>query len=136
MTFKGRARMKEPQNLFWSIESAEGADLKGIPSDIPRRHYFGRVVALGNRKPIAKYDLRHRRYLGPTSMDVEMGRANYNSSIRLHLLFKSPPSELCQFNFFYKTRVCMQRFKPAEVHRSMYGILQKYATRVRNTSSR
>ena len=43
--FNGRARMKGAEHLFWSIESAEGNDLRGIPSDIPSRHYFGRVVA-------------------------------------------------------------------------------------------
>jgi tRNA (guanine10-N2)-methyltransferase len=72
VTFKGRARMKDAQNIFWSIESADPGDLAGI-NYIPRRHYFGRVIAQGDRSPIAKYDLRNRRYLGPTSMDVEMG---------------------------------------------------------------
>ena len=65
--------MKGPQHLFWSIESANADDLKGVPSDIPPRRYFGRVVATGDRSPLSKYDLKKRRYLGPTSMDVEMG---------------------------------------------------------------
>jgi tRNA G10 N-methylase Trm11 len=71
--FNGRARMKGAEHLFWSIESAEGNDLRGIPSDIPSRHYFGRVVAASAaRAAINTYDLKKRRYLGPTSMDVEM----------------------------------------------------------------
>lgn len=73
VTFKGRARMKDPQHLFWSIESASSVEYRGIPADIPRRHYFGRVVAQGDRSPISRYELSKRRYLGPTSMDVEMG---------------------------------------------------------------
>ena len=73
LQFRGRARMKGPQHLFWSIESANADDLKGVPSDIPPRRYFGRVVATGDRSPLSKYDLKKRRYLGPTSMDVEMG---------------------------------------------------------------
>lgn len=73
VTFLGKARMKEAEHTFWSIQSANADDLRGIPNDIPRRHYFGRVVAQGDRKAISKYDLRNRRYLGPTSMDVEMG---------------------------------------------------------------
>ena len=73
LQFRGRARMKGPQHLFWSVESAAADDLKGVPSDIPPRRYFGRVVAVGDRSPLSKYDLKKRRYLGPTSMDVEMG---------------------------------------------------------------
>ena len=70
--FLGRARMKNPDNLFWSVEVAPDLDGKGLPGDIPSRVYFGRVVARCDRSCIAKYDLTRRRYLGPTSMDVEM----------------------------------------------------------------
>ena len=74
VTFKGKARMKGAQNLFWHVETANAADVRGLPTDIPRRKYFGRVVGLGDgRAAINKYDLTKRRYLGPTSMDVEMG---------------------------------------------------------------
>ena len=73
LEFKGRARMKGPEHIFWSVESAHPNALKGVPSDIPPRMYFGRVVASGDRSPLSKYELRKRRYLGPTSMDVEMG---------------------------------------------------------------
>ena len=73
VTFKGKARMKDPEHLFWHIETADATSVRGLPTDIPRRKYFGRVVGLGNgRGAIAKYDLTKRRYLGPTSMDVEM----------------------------------------------------------------
>ena len=78
VTFKGKARMKDREHLFWHIETADATSVRGLPTDIPRRKYFGRVVglpsdALGNgRGAIAKYDLTKRRYLGPTSMDVEM----------------------------------------------------------------
>ena len=64
--------MKNPDNLFWSVEVAPDLDGKGLPGDIPSRVYFGRVVAACDRSCIAKYDLTRRRYLGPTSMDVEM----------------------------------------------------------------
>ena len=73
LEFKGRARMKGAEHIFWSVESARPNALKGVPSDIPPRMYFGRVVASGDRSPLSKYELRKRRYLGPTSMDVEMG---------------------------------------------------------------
>ena len=74
VTFKGKARMKGAQHLFWHVETANAQDVRGLPTDIPRRKYFGRVVGLGDgRAAINKYDLTKRRYLGPTSMDVEMG---------------------------------------------------------------
>jgi tRNA (guanine10-N2)-methyltransferase len=74
VTFLGKARMKDPQHVFWSVETAREGQWKGLPSDIPPRNYFGRVVAKGlGRACIKTYDLTKRRYLGPTSMDVEMG---------------------------------------------------------------
>ena len=74
VTFLGKARMKDPQHVFWSVETAREGQWKGLPSDIPPRNYFGRVVAKGlGRACMKTYDLTKRRYLGPTSMDVEMG---------------------------------------------------------------
>ena len=73
VAFKGKARMKDPEHLFWHVETARSDVVRGLPTDIPRRKYFGRVVGFGlGRSAIAKYDLTKRRYLGPTSMDVEM----------------------------------------------------------------
>lgn len=74
LLFNGKAKMKDPGNLFWHIETCRSDNIKGLPMDIPARKYFGRVVGVGNgRQAITKYDLTKRRYLGPTSMDVEMG---------------------------------------------------------------
>jgi len=75
--FKGKAKMKDFDNLFYHVEtccSAHGHKETGLPMDIPARKYFGRVVGLGKgRAAIPMYDLTKRRYLGPTSMDVELG---------------------------------------------------------------
>ena len=44
---------------------------QGLPR-LPRRLYFGRQVAVGNRRPLTDYALDARAYIGPTSMDAEI----------------------------------------------------------------
>ena len=87
--FQGPVQMKDPDNEYILIREIE-LDDKGSPL-YPRHHhgkqlipendarpplavYFGRVLA-GIRKGrggLEQYNLRHRVYLGPTSMDAEL----------------------------------------------------------------
>lgn len=72
--FLGRVDLKAPQHEFWVIEVARcgGAPGEaGLPPCSPR-WFFGRLLGRGNRSPLSTLDLRHRRYLGPTSMDTEV----------------------------------------------------------------
>jgi tRNA (guanine10-N2)-methyltransferase len=65
--------MRDPQHRFWVIVSDPGAT--GGNASLPpvaRRIYFGREVAASERGCVSRYELRRRRYLGPTSMDTEM----------------------------------------------------------------
>lgn len=67
--FQGRIDLRTPQNRFWLIVVKSNG--RGLPL-LPDRYYFGREVAAGDRSAVHTYDLRRRRYLGPTSMDTEM----------------------------------------------------------------
>ncbi|KAL4439704.1 hypothetical protein ABPG75_002705 [Micractinium tetrahymenae] len=67
--FQGRIDLRSPQNRFWLIVVKSNG--RGLPL-LPDRYYFGREVAAGDRSVVSTYDLRRRRYLGPTSMDTEM----------------------------------------------------------------
>lgn len=46
--------------------------LHSLSTQVPRRFYFGRVVASSDRGLLDAYTLRRRKYLGPTSMDAEV----------------------------------------------------------------
>jgi tRNA (guanine10-N2)-methyltransferase len=68
---KGKINLRDPQQIYWVIVA--------WPYEYPVAHlsswiFFGREVAVNtSRGPtLAKYDLRRRRYLGPTSMDTEL----------------------------------------------------------------
>ena len=49
VNFRGRARMKGAEHLFWSMETADLSD-QGLPREIPQRRYFGRVIAVGGAR--------------------------------------------------------------------------------------
>ncbi|GAB4813919.1 hypothetical protein N2152v2_000965 [Parachlorella kessleri] len=70
MGFKGPIDLRNPQHKFWVIivDNQNSSNLMPLKPKI----YFGREVAAGDRLVIPRYDLRQRRYLGPTSMDTEM----------------------------------------------------------------
>ncbi|KAI7836781.1 hypothetical protein COHA_009361 [Chlorella ohadii] len=67
--FQGPIDLKHPQNRFWLIIVRN--EVRSLPL-LPDRYYFGREVGAADRSPLNTYDLRRRRYLGPTSMDTEM----------------------------------------------------------------
>jgi tRNA (guanine10-N2)-methyltransferase len=69
--FRGPIRMRDPQHTFWVFMTGESRTLS-LPSLEPR-FYFGRELARGGaRGALARFDLRSRRYLGPTSMDAQL----------------------------------------------------------------
>lgn len=66
---RGKVRLKNPEQVFWIVEDY------GSPtgtSDTPQQIYFCRQVCESGRKAADTYDLKKRRYLGPTSMDAEL----------------------------------------------------------------
>ncbi|KDD76297.1 hypothetical protein H632_c279p2 [Helicosporidium sp. ATCC 50920] len=69
--FKGKIDLKTPQNVFWLLMTPGTHGVHGVPQ-MDAQYYFGREVGTTDRSVISKYDLRYRRYLGPTSMDTEM----------------------------------------------------------------
>ena len=69
--FQGEVSLRDPQQIYWVIAA--------WPHEYPVAFlqswiFFGREVGVnGTRKPVLnKYDLRRRRYLGPTTMDCEL----------------------------------------------------------------
>lgn len=70
LPFKGRANLKNPEHVFWSVVS--DAERSGDMPGVPKRVFFGRLVGRSDRSMLRKYDLKKRTYLGPTSMDAEM----------------------------------------------------------------
>ena len=44
----------------------------GLPPVVQKRIFFGRLVGGADRKLLPTYQLKSRRYLGPTAMDAEM----------------------------------------------------------------
>ncbi|KAG5229249.1 tRNA (guanine(10)-N2)-methyltransferase [Salix suchowensis] len=44
----------------------------GLPPVVQRRIFFGRLVGGADRKLLPTYELKSRRYLGPTAMDAEV----------------------------------------------------------------
>lgn len=70
--FKGPIRMKDPMHLYWVI-IARPSKHSTVPGRRPW-YAFGRQVGVNEaRGPLLqKYDLKKRRYLGPTTMDSEL----------------------------------------------------------------
>lgn len=69
--FKGKIKLKGAQHCWWMI--AVDTPHAGTMPPLPQWRFFGREVAVGAaRAKLAVYELRKRRYLGPTSMDAEL----------------------------------------------------------------
>ena len=66
---RGKVRLKKPEQVFWIVEDYGGPS---STRDTPQQIYFCRQVCKSGRKAVDKYDLKKRRYLGPTSMDAEL----------------------------------------------------------------
>lgn len=72
MGFQGRIVMKNPDHLFVIFE-----DFK-LKAPNPHRVFLGRQVAESNRKVVAKYNLKKRKYIATTSMDAELSLVTAN----------------------------------------------------------
>lgn len=68
--FRGRVDLDAPDHKFMAILSGKNSSANLPP--LPQRFYFGEQVAVGDRAMMAKFDLKQRRYLGPTSMNHEL----------------------------------------------------------------
>ena len=72
--FRGCIDLKTPMHDWWAIETS-ARRLNNLPL-LPQRCYFGRQIAVAQtgvgRARLTIYDLKKRRYLGPTSMDPEL----------------------------------------------------------------
>ena len=69
--FTGKVDLTTPEHLFWCIASDVPDTNVGLPKT-PKRMFFGRVIAQGDKASIHAYDLKQRKYIGPTSMNAEM----------------------------------------------------------------
>lgn len=74
LPFLGKVQLKGADaTRFWLIENYGKRD-DGAPQaqEEPLEIFFGRQVGLGRRDLVARYDLKRRSFLGPTSMDNEL----------------------------------------------------------------
>lgn len=73
--FLGPIDLKAPMHYWYAIECAVTNYRSCLPK-VPIRYYFGRQIASSvtqaGRQRLPVYDLKKRRYLGPTSMDPEL----------------------------------------------------------------
>ena len=53
----------------------------GLPPVVQKRVFFGREIGGADRKLLPTYQLKSRRYLGPTAMDAEMAFLMANQSL-------------------------------------------------------
>lgn len=69
---KGPICLKDPKNIFWVIVARPSKN--SMVANVKPWHCLAREVAVNQTKfgILAKYELKKRRYLGPTSMDAEL----------------------------------------------------------------
>lgn len=79
--FKGRVNLKNPEHKFWLIETDEYGSNNGLPPVVQRRIFFGREVGAADRKLLPTYQLKSRKYLGPTAMDAEIAFLMANQAL-------------------------------------------------------
>ncbi|TVU29699.1 hypothetical protein EJB05_21278 [Eragrostis curvula] len=70
--FMGRVNLKNPENKFFVIETDDYGSNNGLPPVMKRTIFFGREVGAADRHLLPIYQLKSRKYLGPTAMDAEM----------------------------------------------------------------
>ncbi|KAL8209527.1 hypothetical protein R6Q57_006259 [Mikania cordata] len=70
--FQGRVDLRNPEHKFWLIETDDYGSANGLPPVVDKRIFFGREVGAADRKLLPTYQLKSRKYLGPTAMDAEM----------------------------------------------------------------
>ncbi|PKA57461.1 tRNA (guanine10-N2)-methyltransferase [Apostasia shenzhenica] len=70
--FQGRVDLSNPDHKFWLMEIDDYGENNGLPPVVERRIFFGREVGVADRKLLPTYQLRNRKYIGPTAMDAEI----------------------------------------------------------------
>ncbi|PKU67760.1 tRNA (guanine10-N2)-methyltransferase [Dendrobium catenatum] len=70
--FKGRVDLRNPDHKFWLMEIDDYGENNGLPPVVERRIFFGREVGAADRKLLPTYQLKSRKYIGPTAMDAEI----------------------------------------------------------------
>ncbi|KAK4747603.1 hypothetical protein SAY87_014189 [Trapa incisa] len=70
--FEGKVDLKNPDHKFWLMETDDYGANNGLPPVVKRRYFFGREIGGADRKLLPTYQLKSRKYLGPTAMDAEM----------------------------------------------------------------
>lgn len=83
--FKGRIRMKNPDEQFYVLEEyvsdAETSIIGTKKVSEPRNIYMGRFLTKSDRDIINKHDLKKRRYISTTSMDAELSLVTANMAL-------------------------------------------------------
>ncbi|KAG9439783.1 hypothetical protein H6P81_019948 [Aristolochia fimbriata] len=79
--FKGRVNLRNPDHKFWLMEIDDYGSNNGLPPVVKKRIFFGREVGAADRKLLPTYQLKSRRYLGPTAMDAEMAFLMANQAL-------------------------------------------------------
>ncbi|KAI3445693.1 hypothetical protein Pfo_002358 [Paulownia fortunei] len=70
--FKGRVNLRNPDHRFCLMDNDDYGANNGLPPIVQRRIFFGREIGAADRKILQIYQLKSRKYLGPTAMDAEM----------------------------------------------------------------
>lgn len=70
--FKGRVNLRNPDHKFCLMDNNDYGDTNGLPPIVQRRIFFGREIGAADRKILQTYQLKSRKYLGPTAMDAEI----------------------------------------------------------------
>ncbi|KAJ5221714.1 tRNA (guanine(10)-N2)-methyltransferase [Penicillium citrinum] len=85
LDFKGRIRMKNPDEQFYVLEEyvsdAETSIIGTKKVSEPRNIFMGRFLAKSDRDIINKHDLKKRRYISTTSMDAELSLVTANMAL-------------------------------------------------------
>ncbi|EDO14795.1 hypothetical protein Kpol_1076p1 [Vanderwaltozyma polyspora DSM 70294] len=77
LAFKGKIRMKNPQQVYTLIDEYVPIS-ENIGGIVPIKYYFGRLIQHGNRQAVEKYDLKKRPYKGTTSFEAELSLVSAN----------------------------------------------------------
>ncbi|KAJ3675521.1 hypothetical protein LUZ60_004563 [Juncus effusus] len=70
--FMGKVNLKNPEHKFFLIETDDYGSNNGLPPVTHKSVFFGREIGSADRKLVPTYQLKSRKYLGPTAMDAEM----------------------------------------------------------------
>ncbi|GAB7361059.1 hypothetical protein MBLNU230_g1099t1 [Neophaeotheca triangularis] len=75
MDFRGRIQMRNPEHNFMISEHFD------CGAHEPKKIYFSRLVAESDRRAVAKYNLKKRKYIATTSMDAELSLVTANMAL-------------------------------------------------------